>query len=145
MSWMNTLKASGLGFAVLLGAAQAAPLPRKEVRFSDVPRDHWAYEGVQVCAELGIFEGFDGYEVRPRFKVRDLSPAEKAALRLRALAEASVPASVSPRGLRPQLLDPLAEEYAQAFERAAELQKEAARIQLPKPPPEGLRRQKVRK
>lgn len=38
----------------------AIPLVQAAPRFSDVPRDHWAYEEITTMAEKGIIQGYDG-------------------------------------------------------------------------------------
>lgn len=38
----------------------AIPLVQAAPKFSDVPRDHWAYEEITTMAEKGIIQGYDG-------------------------------------------------------------------------------------
>ncbi len=42
-------------------------LPKEEIpqKFSDVEKDHWAYDSVQTLAEMGIIEGFEDGTFKP--------------------------------------------------------------------------------
>lgn len=127
--WLATL-----ALAVALPAAHAEEPGR--IRFDDVPAGHWAEDAVELCARLGIFEGFPGYELRPA-----PGPAE----RLSATAAASLaPEALAPEGIRPRLMDPLAERFAEEIERlyqgAPEDQLTVPPAPIPPPPPRRRRR-----
>lgn len=121
-----------LGSLVLVSGAWSEPIGASgPVDFQDVPRQHWAYDAVQLCARLGIFEGFEGYQVRPA-PDRGASSGGRV---LQGSVEAAVPGpSFAPQGLRPRLLDPLAESFAQEMERLQAYRQEAARLKLPPRP-----------
>lgn len=45
---------------VLLGGALVGGTRAASNPFSDVPRTHWAYRGVQAMVDAGLLEGYDG-------------------------------------------------------------------------------------
>lgn len=44
---------------------QAAPAPLASQPFSDVPRDHWAFEAVEKLRQRGIITGYPGGTFNP--------------------------------------------------------------------------------
>ena len=130
-SWMLVL-----ALVTMAGGAQAGD--RGTVRFEDVPSGHWAEDAVHLCARLGIFEGFPGYELQ-----QVPGPAE----RLTGAAAASLaPEALAPEGIRPRLMDPLAERFAIEIERlrrGASRDEAVAIPPAPMPPPPPRRRGRV--
>jgi hypothetical protein len=122
-----------LAGALVAGGASAEVTGR--VDFSDVPRNHWAYEAVQLCARLGIFEGFEGYEVHRDEAAEATGEAASGGAVLEGSVSTAVPGeSFAPGSIRPRLLDPLAESFAREMERIQAQRQEAARLRLPPRP-----------
>lgn len=71
---------TALGFCAAAPVASAAPNP-----FSDVPKDHWAYEAVEQLAQDGVIEGYGAATYRGE---RAITRYEMAQLVAKAMAKA---------------------------------------------------------
>ena len=71
---------TALGFCAAAPVASAAPNP-----FSDVPKDHWAYEAVEQLAQDGVIEGYGDATYRGE---RAITRYEMAQLVAKAMAKA---------------------------------------------------------
>ena len=115
---MKKTLVSALSAALVVGAASttfAAANP-----FSDVPRDHWAYDAVTQLAADGVVEGYGDGTYRGD---RSITRYEMAQMTAKAMAKENMP--VSDRALVDRLAAEFADELNNLGVRVANLEKHA--------------------
>ena len=115
---MKRTLVSALSAALVIGAASttfAASNP-----FSDVPRDHWAYDAVTQLASDGVIEGYGDGTYRGE---RNITRYEMAQMVARAMAKGDM--SVSDRALLDRLAAEFADELNNLGVRVSNLEKHA--------------------
>ena len=115
---MKKTLVSALSAALVIGAASttfAASNP-----FSDVPRDHWAYDAVTQLASDGVIEGYGDGTYRGE---RNITRYEMAQMVARAMAKGDM--SVSDRALLDRLAAEFADELNNLGVRVSNLEKHA--------------------